>query len=248
MENWNGNLKLVNPTLVKIDHAYQRPEVAGLIYAIAGNFRWDAFGAPVCIERTDGTLYCADGQQRISAVKMMDDAPTEIPVLVFSGNGKLKTEAQVFTVMNEYRKGLTPIDMHRGKLVGEDPAALAIERAVEKAGFAINPGGKQPGDLQGVGTLNWIYNNIGEAGVSEVLFAFKEAWGDAYGSPDVQTLRLLTRLVIEQGESYDRNKLTDALSGTTPGEIKRKARELQFEMSGSLGQNMRRSVKALVKV
>ena len=248
MEKWNGKLEMVDPNSVKIDHAYQRPEVSGLIYAIAGNFRWDVFGAPVCIERTDGTLYCADGQQRISALKIMPDAPGEIPVLVFAGNGNLKTEAQVFTAMNEYRKALTPLDMHRGKIVGEDPAALAVERAVDKAGFAINPGGKQPGDIQGIGTLNWVYNNVGEAGVSEVLFAFKEAWGDAYGSPDVQTLRLLTRLLIEQGESYERGTLTDALSGTTPGEIKRKARELQFEMAGSLGQNMRRAVKALVKV
>jgi len=244
---FTGEFRMVDPRDVVVDHLYQRDEQHGLIYGIARRFRWEAFGAPIVFERPSGVLYLADGQQRVAAIKLIDEEerPTSMPVLVFPVK-HVKTEAEIFALINEFRKALTPMEKHKSKVVGEDPAALAIDRAVEKAGFAINIGGKAVHDIHAIGSLNRAYNNLGEDGVYEVLMIHREAWPEE--QPTAMMLRLLTVLVAEQGETYDRGKLTNALSGATPRKLRAKAEELKFDMAGSLPQNLRRAVKALTKI
>lgn len=249
MEAWTGAVRQIDPLSVKVDHRYQRDEKASLVYAIAADFSWPAFGVLTVFERSTGELYCADGQQRLAAVKMMEDAPTLVPAAVFPANG-LKTEAEVFDFINVLRKQLGPMEKHKAKLIAEDPAALAIERSVEKTGFTLLGGGKGPNNIQAVETLYYVYNNLGEKGVEDVLVVARDAWGtEDRLAVSVNMLRLITRLVIEQGDAFVSDEMSTKLSHTTPVKLTTKARELQFDLgSGSIGVNLRRAAKALVKL
>ena len=146
MEGYSGTFELVDPRVVVVDHRYQRDLKPALVAAIATDPRWELFGVPVLFKRENGMLYCADGQQRITGVKQAKTPPAKIPAVWFPVAG-LDDEAAVFVQINEFRKSLTALEKHKGKIVAKDPSTLAIERAADTVGV----------------TVRWIVLNIGRS-------------------------------------------------------------------------------------
>ena len=248
MNGYNGTFEMVDPRNIIIDHRYQRPLKNTLVATIAQSPSWELFGIPVCYKRANGMLYCADGQQRIAGVMSSEKPPKEIPVIWFPLHA-LADEAEAFVRINEWRKALQPIEKHKGKIVAGDPPTLAIERAVSSAGFTIDTGvgsgSAQARTIQAVAGVGVIYNRIGEEGLLQTLVCIKDAWPDDNKAVSTHILRGVAELIEEQGENYNRTKLTNALKKSTPGAIDRKADELRFSFGGSKLTNIRKAFKDL---
>ncbi len=248
MNGYNGNFELVNPREIVIDGRYQREKKNALIQQIASNPSWEAFGVPVCFKRSNGMLYCADGQQRIAGVLAAEKPPKEIPVIWFDIQD-VSEEAAMFARINEWRKSLQALEKHRAKIVAGDPPTLAIERAVTMAGFTVdNAQGARGADaktIQAVARLGVIYNRIGEEGLLQTLTVIRDAWPDDGAALGTHILHGVAELIEEQGENYNREKLTNALKKTQPFKVVRKADELKLKYGGSKMSNVRLAFQEL---
>lgn len=247
LNGYTGTFDLVDPRTIIIDHRYQRQAKNTLIQMIAQSPSWEAFGVPVCFRRDNSMLYCADGQQRIAGVLQSEKPPKLIPVVWFDIQD-VQEEAEVFVRINEWRKSLQPIEKHRGKIVAGDPAAIAIERAVAKAGFSIDTGGAAAANartIQAVAGVNWIYNRIGEEGLLQTLTVIKESWPDNPTALSTHILRGVAGLIEEQGDAYNRTALIKALKKTEPHLVLRKADELRLDFGGSKLSQVRRAFSVL---
>jgi hypothetical protein len=262
MDEFTGTFELVDPHLILIDHLYQRGEKSTLIDAIASNPKWEAFGVVTCFVRErevngkkQRLFYAVDGQQRIRGVLKAEKPPKKVPV-VWYALSNVQDEAAVFVRINEYRKALSAIEKHKGKIIAKDPAATAIERAVEKAGFTVGAEtsrGENARTIHAIASLNWVYNLIGEEGVTQTLTQVRDAWPDDKTGTDAMMIRAIAQVIAEQQGSsqnggYNRAALTRKLAGTTPSAIFRKAEGLRFDMGGSRAINLRRALKQLAKV
>lgn len=243
MNGYHGTFELIDPNLVVVDKRYQRDRKNTLIQQIAQSPQWEMFGVPVCFKRSNGMYYCADGQQRIAGVMRSEKPPKLIPVVWFPMDD-VTSEAEVFVRINEWRKALQPIEKHKGKVMANDPAALAIERAVGMAGYSIGTGqslGDSPRTIQAIAGVGVIYNRIGEEGLLQTLTCIREAWPEDGLGISTHVLRGVAELIEEQGDSYNRSRLVSALRKSTPAKLLRKADEMRFDYGGSLVSNMRRA-------
>lgn len=92
---------------LKIDHCYQRESLrTRAITDMAKDFNWRAFGALTVMERSDGSFYIIDGQQRWLAAKLRGDINT-VPAVVFESAGR-DSEARAFVALNVRRVPVTP--------------------------------------------------------------------------------------------------------------------------------------------
>ena len=263
MEDFSGTFEMVDPLTILIDHLYQRGEKSTLIDAIASNPRWEAFGVITCFVRereqngkTNRLFYAVDGQQRIRGVLKSENPPKLVPV-VWYALSDVADEAAIFVRINEYRKALSALEKHKGKIVAKDPAAVAIERAVELAGFTIGAEtshGENARTIHAIASLNYIYNLIGEEGVTQTLTQVREAWPDDKAGTESMMLKAIAGIIAEQQAAsgknggYSRAALTKKLQATTPSALFRKSEALRFDMGGSRAVNLRRAFKALAKV
>jgi hypothetical protein len=264
VDEFSGTFEMVDPMTILIDHLYQRGEKSTLIDAIASNPKWEAFGVITCFVRererdgkTTRTYYCVDGQQRIRGILKSEKPPKAVPVVWYQLSG-VADEAAIFVRINEYRKALSALEKHKGKIVAKDPAATAIERAVEAAGFTVgaeNTRGEGARTIHAIASLNWIYNLIGEDGVVQTLVQVREAWPDDKAGIESMMLKAIATVIAEQQGSgtsknggYNRQALTRKLQTTTPSALFRKAEGLRFDMGGSRALNLRRALKQLAKV
>ena len=242
MNGYKGQFMMVDPTKVLIDHRYQRAQKNSLVSQIAQNPRWDAFGVPTVFKRANGQMYAADGQQRIAGVLASAKPPKEIPVVIFEIND-LPEEAEAFVLINEWRKALQPIEKHKAKIQANEPAALAVEKAVTSAGYTIDTGvGSGPAHartIQAVAGVNMIYNRIGEEGLHQTLLVINDAWTDDPAALSAHILRGVGQLIEESGENYNKTRLVNALKKTQPYMVERKADELRFKFGGSKRVNVR---------
>lgn len=249
MESYNGNFELVDPNVVIIDHRYQRDVKPALVAAIATDPRWELFGVPVLFKRSNGMLYVADGQQRITGLKMSSSPPKRIPIVWFPVQG-LDDEAAVFVHINEFRKSLSALEKHKGKIVAKDPSTLAIERAVETAGLSVGAVGPDSGarTVMAISTLYAVYNDLGEEGLLQTLVVCRDAFPDDAGAFSSPILRGVAEIIAELNGNYERQKLTRALQKTSVPQVMRKMEELRFDIGGSRQRNIRRAFKALARV
>lgn len=251
MDSYTGTFELVDLNSIIIDHRYQRDLKPALVAAIATDPRWELFGIPVCFKRSNGMLYCADGQQRITGMKQSQTPPQKIPVTWFAVEG-LDDEAAAFVQINEFRKSLTALEKHKGKIVAKEPSTLAIERAVETVGLTIGGGGVgSSGDsrtISAVSALYAIYNALGEEGLVQTLVVCRDSWEDDSGAFSTFIMRGVAEIIAEQNGSYERQRLTRALQKTTVPQVLRQADAYRFDLGGSKQKNVRRAFKHLAKV
>lgn len=249
MEPYNGTFEMVDLRLIVIDHRYQRAPKPALVAAIASDPRWELFGIPVLFKRSNNQYYVADGQQRILGMKSSKTPPREIPAVWFPVDD-LADEAAVFVQINEFRKSLTSLEKHKGKIVAEDPATLAIERSVETAGLTVggNSAAQDARTINAVAALYWVYDRIAEEGLTQTLIVCRDAFEDDSSAFSSHMLRAVGSIIEEQDGAYERQKLVRALKRTSPHAILRTAKSLEFDLGGSRPVNVRRAIKKLAKV
>ena len=95
----NGRQCMVSVDELKVDHAYQRPEVSDQnTLALARGFSWEAFNSIVVMERANGDKYVVDGQQRLLAARRRGDI-RKVPCVLFKSDGR-EHEARAFIALN----------------------------------------------------------------------------------------------------------------------------------------------------
>lgn len=247
---WDGTFEMVDPAAIVFDHTYQRPDHLGLQAHIAANPVPAAFGVPVCFKRPNGVFYGVDGQQRVKGLLQAESPPRLIPVVWFPTPAGIESEAEIFVLINEFRKQLTALEKHKGKVVALDPAAVAIARAVDAVGFSI---GKSTSSrsVGAVGALNYTYNLLGEWGISQLLVGVRDAWPDDKGALETKLLHVLADVIEEHKNSkagFNRQKFSRALALTTTGAIKRRAEDIHHERGKGRRESLRSAIAELTKL
>lgn len=243
-----GERRMVDPRVIVIDHRFQREQKKDVIEAIASNPDPRAFGIPIVFERDNKVLYCADGQQRIMGVLNSPEPPRRIPVEVFQLDS-IKDEAEVFWLINVFRKSLTPHEKHKGGLVAEHPANVAIERVVSELGLSIGPT-RSPKQIGAISALHQVYNRSGEETLRDTVLLASRSWPDDARAFDTLILRSLGRLVAEYKANgiYDRQKMQDGLAKTSPVKIQKKAEEVAYDTGKTKAESCFRAIRLTTKL
>lgn len=170
------------PSELRIDPSYQRSidnqESQKLISKIAAKWNWDLCLPLVVARRTDGGLYVIDGQHRLEAAKMRGDI-VQLPCVVVNYDSAAD-EAANFVQLNQARRPLSKLEVFKAAIASEDPEAIAIVRAIERAGLAIaphsNPTAWKPGDVSNIGGIEAAWRNDGEAATAQALIAMAKGF------------------------------------------------------------------------
>lgn len=249
MDAWDGTFELVDPRVIVSDHKYQREEKDSHIAEIASRFDWRKFGVIACAKRTNGMFYAIDGQQRLNAALRFDPPPAKVPVVWFPYE-RVEREADDFGGINETRKSLHPLEKHRARLTAKQPDALAIERALDTAGFTLSYGGDgaEMRSITSVASVYRIYNEFGEDGLLHMLVILREAWPNYRLSVSSLILNGLLDVAVEQNGTFERARVVGALKRTDPTKILAKANEIKYKQGGTKRLAVRRAFKDLAKV
>ena len=247
MDQWTGTFELVNPALIVVDHRYQRDERPQLIATISAHPAWEAFSVVTCSKRANSVLVALDGQQRLAGLKASKEPPKTVPVVWFPV-ATIEEEAQIFSIINEARKAVFPLEKHKARIVAKEVSSLAINRACSKVGFSIGSGGTNPRTVKAIATLNWIYNELGEEGLVQVLTVVRDAWPNEPAATSPYILRAVATVIGETNGGFNRNVVTSKLGKRPAFEYSRKADQIRFDIGGDKQTNVRRAFKELAKV
>lgn len=127
---------MVDKNLIKIDESYQRGLAKARAQDIARDFNWALFGAVIVSKRPDGTLWCIDGQHRLTAAKMREEI-INIPCHIKEYEGTAE-EAEFFVSANRMRKPIRAIDAYRAAVVAGDRDAVEIRRILGSFGYRVS--------------------------------------------------------------------------------------------------------------
>lgn len=253
MKNWDGTFELVDPRDINFDRAkYQREENWPLISRIASEPDWPAFVVVPCAKReyAGGTLFAYDAQQRLLGVLASDDPPKLVPVVWWAVKSRAE-EAAIFIRVNVDRRSVSPLQKFKAQLGAESDTYLLINEVVEDCGFSIGMNaGNGFKSIAAIGAVLAIYNEAGEAGLRIALDSVAEAWGEEQHATSTSMLSLYAQVLGEQASNggLNKEKFVAALRRTTPGQVKRRAKDIQYETDCAAKVATRRAFKALGKI
>ena len=110
-----------------------------------------AFGILILVERSNGDLFCVDGQHRVGAAMLRDDI-LELPALVFplSDEDAQRLEALSFYRVNNQRKSMSAIERFRALVVAEDEEAVDLQALLDDYGLALGVNPNTPNQFAGI--------------------------------------------------------------------------------------------------
>jgi hypothetical protein len=141
LKKWTNPLPVIklvstDPTITKMDPAYQRPANLKKITKIANNFDIDAFVPPVINARRskNGKVenFNMDGQHRQLAARMA--GYDEMPALFYDIGGQ-SDEAAMFVRTNRDRTAVSRNSQFKALLTANDPIAEGVQKIFVKYGI-----------------------------------------------------------------------------------------------------------------
>lgn len=130
-------LQWVKTADLRIDPAYQRPVTkAGRrqIHKIIAAFDWSFFAPLIVAPAAGGLFVIIDGQHRATAAAAL--GVEEVPAQLMLIDGV--RQAAAFAAVNGAVTRMSPADTFRASVAARDPAAQAIQRALDLEGVAIS--------------------------------------------------------------------------------------------------------------
>lgn len=171
-----GTMRVVSLADLKIDPAYQREERAHA-EKIAREFDSAACDPLLVAERADGSLWDVDGQQRRRALMSLGITHWMAKVVKSSGT---EFEARLFSIKGGATgtvKNLLQYEVFKAQLAHKDPVALAVQRAVEGAGFKLSLSNHR--GWPWIGAFKMLQRNVktqGEENLLKALQMIAKAW------------------------------------------------------------------------
>lgn len=129
----SGKVRLLDLSSVEVG-GYQRGEKTSHVRKIVRTLNLASIGNPVVGERADGSLWCIDGLQRITA--MLNSGIRQWECLVLKSAGP-EFEAKVFRDINSSRLNVSTMEQFRAAVFAEDPVAVTVVDAVGLAGLVF---------------------------------------------------------------------------------------------------------------
>jgi len=142
-----------------IDKSYQRPEVSkNNTLDMAKKWDWVSCGSIVVMQRTDGTIWVVDGQQRLLAAKHREDIK-EMSCILFKSEGP-EHEAQAFFGLNVHRRPVSSIAKFNAAVMARMKPQIDIKKWFDEEGFYVSDDGKKDKciDFPRVFTDSWEEN------------------------------------------------------------------------------------------
>lgn len=209
---------MVDPNSLKIDHSYQRDET-DLVEHIGSHFNPLAYICCVVAERGDGSRYLIDGQQRTKGA--IRAGKKVVPAMIFRSTGK-EAEAKLFRYLNEFRKPVTVIDIFRASLVAGEEDVVAINKAVNEAGFkiALKKGlhNKWP-YISAIEQVQLIYRKDGAEVLCEVLQWIEKLWKNEPEALRREAIRGFYAFYRAFGITIDEQRMKERFKGNPMASI-----------------------------
>lgn len=212
------SIEMRPPDELKVDDSYQRSIDTGpsraLIQKIARGWDW-RLCVPLMVSRRDDGLYVIDGQHRLSAAKLRGDIQY-LPCCI-STYGSPADEAAMFVAANRSRRAVNHLDDFHAAIVGQDEAALRIQRIVEAAGLKVSrKTGKSswiPGEVTFTAAIRNVADRHGEQHAIDMLKAVAEAFPGEVLSNGSSVFTALSAIVITppEGDRLERDRLFRAM-------------------------------------
>lgn len=150
-----GENMLLNVDQLKIDHTYQRPADPYHIEAIANQFDLKKLFRIAVNKRTNGSYWILDGQQRVSAIKLLG-GNYMIDCVVYH-LATIEEEAALYYHLNWDRKNPNSYDRWKARLAQKNPDVMRIQRELDTADLKLAKSGNALRTIRAVGTLNvWV--------------------------------------------------------------------------------------------
>ena len=230
----------VNLNELTYDPIVQRVEGVDMkrVAKMAENFNADALGILICSERANGVIAVLDGGHRVAAARMAGHTEP-LDAKVFVGL-TLAQEASLFLLYND-KKDPSSISSFRGRVVSEDPVAIAVNRIINYYGWTV-ASGHDKGCLAAVKAAEKVYRN-GHGAVADgvhpelldaVLDIITDAWEWYRSSVDSALLAGMGQLCGRFGKSINRDKMIRELQKTRPNVIIGRARVLKDAQGGTV--------------
>jgi len=212
-------LRVVDISAIGFDPSYQRGVVSRHKQIVTG-FNPNALGVPLVAQREDGSLWCVDGRQRITALGKLGKKTVRAEVFVSSGP---EHEAEVFRLVNGGRTRLTTQELFKARLTAGDRDAWEIKDAVEAAGFVLDlqhaKSREAWKDVRCVAALADIHKTGGGERITKVLTACKVAWPGDTLSSSADIVGGVGTFATRMGDATDFDRLADRLGTTTPQKL-----------------------------
>lgn len=132
-----GTYQEISKQDLRLDAEYQRDTAISKARDLARDWSWIACGTLAVARRANGDLYVIDGGHRLLAARNRSDIDT-LPCMVFEV-ADTKAESGGFIATNQRTRRMNACDLHRAQVHNGDPAAIAIDRAIQSSGMRISP-------------------------------------------------------------------------------------------------------------
>jgi hypothetical protein len=163
-----GENLLLNVDDLKIDHTYQRPADPYHIQAMANNFDLKRLFRIAVNQRPDGSYFVVDGQQRVSAIKLLG-GDYLIDCVVYH-LATVEEEAALYYYLNWDRKNPSSFDRWRARLALGDPDIIRIQAELDHFDLKLAKSGDSLRTIRAIGTLqSWADRDIESLSVAIMI-------------------------------------------------------------------------------
>lgn len=169
---------------IVVDPDAQRPLSFAWVRSHVADFDVEQLGLIVISKRSNGKLFCVDGQHRVSLLREIGWGDQQAQCEYFEGLSQAE-EAALFLARND-RKAVRVYDKFRVSITKGDPIATDIDRIVRAADLVISDQDGE-GHITAVTALVRIYTGAGivsqkegPAALARTLKTILGAWGRTY--------------------------------------------------------------------
>ena len=218
--------KMIDISSLKKDERYQRPTSPNWVDDISETFV-DSLSSDLIVSiRKDGP-YVIDGWHHAKAMEQIGKKRAYARIYY---DLTLQDEAVLFSFLNKYRKGITPVENFKAELVASDPVACDINNIITRYGLTIGDKHKYTGKIVGcIKALENVYDQLGPAGLERIVYIITTTWDNGdFRRIDSRIFRGFQYLFSRKkySEIIDDRRLIEKLSGQSPNSILRRAANL----------------------
>jgi len=214
---------------LEIDEEYQRARTEAKVHKLRADFNPNACQPLAVSKRSDGKLFCVDGQHRSAALQELG---FETWNALLYKNLNREEEAAMWCKLNTGQSKPKATERFKARIKAAEPEALAIKALVEKAGFSVHTqrgirgngtGGITPGiggEITAVEALERVYRRNKAIGLTDTLSTIEKAWPDPDEANRLQRLIILgiaNVLHAAWAPKLNRERLIRTLKKSTPG-------------------------------
>lgn len=194
--------------------------------AIADGWHAALVGTLLLSVKPNGKLWILDGMHRWKAAQLSGRGKQTAECHTFSGLS-IQQEAELFQGRNNTKR-LSPVDLFRAAVIKEDPEAVEVNAAIEKAGWKVGSHGER--SFAAIAAIMRIYRNThgevpGPVAVARALHTSAAAWTVCREASSAIIIEGLGLLHLQYGDALKDDDLIKRLAKIgTPGTMVGRAR------------------------